>query len=171
MTRTPHTPIHRHGPSGDSVEELRNHSRSVVGLANSPPGSWAISLASRHSMQANTGVDTKPEQRLRSALHRQGLRFRKHYRLELGDLHVRPDVVFTRHRVAIFLDGCFWHRCPAHGSSPRANSDYWEPKLTRNVERDARVDRALRSHGWAVIRIWEHEDPAEAAAGIARQLR
>jgi DNA mismatch endonuclease, patch repair protein len=122
-------------------------------------------------MRANRRVDTAPERRLRSELHRLGLRYRKDLPLDLDGLHVRPDVVFTRQRVAVFLDGCFWHRCPQHGSHPRANSDYWGPKLDRNVERDRRVDRALRQGGWQVIRIWEHEDADVAARGIADAVR
>jgi DNA mismatch endonuclease (patch repair protein) len=118
-------------------------------------------------MRANKGRDTGPEVALRSALQRKGMRFRKRVRVELPDRSVRPDVVFTRQRVAVFVDGCFWHRCPEHGSDPRANSDYWEPKLARNVERDKAVDRALSHAGWKVVRIWEHEDPAQAAEMIA----
>ncbi len=108
-------------------------------------------------MRANRKVGTQPEIRLRSALHRKGLRFRKDFVIEADGLRVRPDVTFPRRRVAVFLDGCFWHSCPAHGSVPGSNAGYWTPKLRRNVERDTRVDAALMSAGWNVIRIWEHE--------------
>jgi DNA mismatch endonuclease, patch repair protein len=122
-------------------------------------------------MRANRRVDTRPEVTLRKALHRKGLRFRKDPLLRMNELRVRPDVIFRRARVAVFLDGCFWHRCPEHGSIPVANGDYWEAKLSSNVARDARVTAALRVAGWEVVRIWEHDDPevaAEAIFGIVR---
>src|SRR5690348_13275007 len=122
-------------------------------------------------MTANRRTDTKPEILLRSALHGLGLRFRKDHRIDLDGLRVRPDIVFTRARVAIFVDGCFWHRCPEHGQMPRANRDYWEPKLARNVERDQQVAAALRGAGWTVIRIWEHETLEMATGRILVALR
>lgn len=75
----------------------------------------------------------------------------------------RPDIVFTRARVAVFVDGCFWHRCPEHGSSPKSNADWWRRKLDANVRRDRTTDEALAEAGWMVLRIWEHEDIATAA--------
>ena len=114
-------------------------------------------------MRANRRTDTKPEIVLRRALHRQGYRFRKDYRLDLsGGTRVRPDIAFTARRVAVFVDGCFWHACPEHGTKPANNVWYWEPKLRRNVERDRAADAALAADGWDVVRIWEHE-PLEAA--------
>lgn len=121
-------------------------------------------------MRGNRRRDTRPELRLRSSLHAQGLRFRKDFPIQAMGRRVRADVAFTRWRVAVFLDGCFWHRCPEHGSTPRANDRYWGPKLDRNVTRDREVDRRLRKAGWTVVRIWEHEPPAQAAARIAQQL-
>lgn len=118
-------------------------------------------------MRANRGRDTGPEVRLRSALHRAGLRFRKNLPVVAGEVRVRPDVVFPRRRIAVFSDGCWWHACPEHGTSPRSNVDYWLPKLVRNVERDRRVDAALRAAGWTVVRVWEHEDPEDAAKRVA----
>ena len=79
----------------------------------------------------------------------------------------RADVVFTVARVAVFVDGCFWHRCPAHGTRPRTNADYWQAKLDRNVARDRANDEALAAAGWRVFRVWEHEDPVRAASRIA----
>jgi len=115
------------------------------------------------NMRANRRTDTKPEVALRRALHRQGYRFRKDYRLDLsGGARVRPDIAFTARRVAVFVDGCFWHACPEHGTNPANNVWYWEPKLRRNVERDRAADAALAADGWDVVRIWEHE-PLEAA--------
>jgi len=117
-------------------------------------------------MRANRRVNTKPERLLRSELHRAGLRFRKDMRLDLGDVTVRPDLVFTRARLAVFVDGCFWHQCPDHFQMPRANREYWEPKIARNVERDRAADLALKREGWTVLRFWEHVAPADAAEAV-----
>ncbi|HUZ26798.1 MAG TPA: very short patch repair endonuclease [Streptosporangiaceae bacterium] len=121
------------------------------------------------NMRANRRTDTKPEMALRRALHRQGLRYRKDYRLDLDGARVRPDIAFTARRVAVFVDGCFWHVCPEHGTKPAANTWYWGPKLIRNVERDRAADAALAAAGWRVVRIWEHEplDAAVAAVNAA----
>ena len=113
-------------------------------------------------MQANRRTDTKPEVQLRSALHRAGYRFRKDMRVDTSELRVRPDIVFTRLRVAVFVDGCFWHVCPLHGREPTRNEWYWTPKLRRNVERDRQSDAALGAAGWSVVRVWEHEPLEEA---------
>jgi DNA mismatch endonuclease (patch repair protein) len=113
---------------------------------------------------------TKPEAAARSALHRRGFRFRKSYRIRVGDRWTRPDVVFTRARVAVYVDGCFWHGCPEHGNTPRANTEYWVPKLNGNVERDQETDRRLRQLGWTVIRAWEHEAPERIADRVARAV-
>jgi DNA mismatch endonuclease (patch repair protein) len=117
--------------------------------------------------RANHRVDTKPEILIRSALHRRGLRYRKDLLVRVGDVRVRPDLVFTRWKVAAFVDGCFWHRCPLHGNDPKRNVDYWQPKLQANVERDQRVSKALSESGWTVVRVWEHEDVDSAADRIA----
>jgi len=131
------------------------------------PTSVAVSAI----MKANPPADTAPETRLRSALHRAGLRFRKNYAISLGSVRTRPDVVFPGARVAVFLDGCFWHRCPTHGSTPKANNHYWTPKLANNVERDHRINDALSAGGWTVVRVWEHEPPEQAVARVARVVR
>ncbi len=117
-------------------------------------------------MQGNRSRDTQPEVRVRSALHSLGLRYRVGLPVVAGDVRVRPDVVFTRARLAVFIDGCFWHGCPKHGSQPRTNSQYWEGKLLRNAARDRLVNVALRAYGWTVVRVWEHEDPEEVALQI-----
>lgn len=117
------------------------------------PSSAVASRIGRANRRSGTG----PELRVRSALHRSGLRFRVDFQIEANGLKVRPDVVFTRRRVALFVDGCFWHCCQTHGTSPGANASYWAPKLARNVERDRAVDSALGNAGWVVIRVWEHE--------------
>jgi DNA mismatch endonuclease (patch repair protein) len=106
-------------------------------------------------------------------MHALGLRYRKDLPVVLDGLRVRPDFVFSRVRVAVLLDGCFWHKCPEHFQMPRANREYWEPKLARNVERDRRADAALAAAGWRVIRIWEHEvlaDPEAAADRVCAAL-
>jgi DNA mismatch endonuclease (patch repair protein) len=114
--------------------------------------------ATSKRMSRNRKRDTRPERAVRSALHVRGLRFRVDHRLRLPELAVRPDIVFTRVRLAVFIDGCFWHACPEHGTAPTRNVEYWAPKLRRNAERDRRVDRALAEAGWIVLRAWEHED-------------
>lgn len=115
--------------------------------------------------RANRGRDTQPELRLRSALHRRGLRFRVHRRA-VRELAVRPDILFGPARVAVFVDGCFWHACPLHSTLPKANRAWWSEKLAANVARDRRNDEALARHGWEVIRIWEHDDVEIAASRI-----
>lgn len=107
-------------------------------------------------MRGNRRSDTRLEVGVRSELHRRGLRFRKQLLITAGDVGVRADVAFPRQSLAVFLDGCFWHRCPEHGNSPRANSGYWSTKLDHNVERDRKVIAALDATGWTVLRIWEH---------------
>jgi DNA mismatch endonuclease (patch repair protein) len=83
---------------------------------------------------------------------------------------VRPDIVFTRSRVAVFVDGCFWHRCPVHATDPRANAAFWERKFERNVERDGADNAALVAAGWSVVRVWEHEEPEVAAERVVALL-
>jgi DNA mismatch endonuclease (patch repair protein) len=122
-------------------------------------------------MRANRRRDTGPELLIRSLLHRAGLRFRVDRRLTVDGVACRPDIVFSRARVAVFVDGCFWHGCPEHGELPRANRAFWEEKLGRNAERDRRQDAALSAAGWRVVRIWEHEDPAASARLIEELVR
>jgi DNA mismatch endonuclease (patch repair protein) len=110
--------------------------------------------------------DTKPERTIRTLLHAAGKRYRVDLRLQLEGARPRPDIVFTRARVAVFVDGCFWHCCPEHGRQPGVNGTYWGPKLERNVTRDRAADASLEAAGWTVIRIWEHEAPEEAVERI-----
>ena len=121
-------------------------------------------------MQGNRKRDTRPELALRRELHRRGLRYRVDAS-PLPGLRCRADIVFTRPRVAVFVDGCFWHSCPEHGTRPSTNAVYWKAKIGRNVERDRRNDAHLSAEGWTVIRVWEHEDPAIAAQQIIGVLR
>ncbi|GAB2638159.1 very short patch repair endonuclease [Nocardia goodfellowii] len=122
------------------------------------------------NMRANRRAGTKPEVVLRSALHRLGYRYRKDFRLDLGSMKVRPDIVFTARKVAVFVDGCFWHVCPQHGRQPTTNEWYWTPKLRRNIERDRAADAALAQAGWQVVRLWEHETLATAVAAVTVAL-
>lgn len=107
-------------------------------------------------MQGNKGRDTAPELAVRRLLHAAGLRYRVNYR-PLPGLRRTADIVFTRKKIAVFIDGCFWHSCPEHATSPKANSDYWLPKLEANRARDADTNAQLRAAGWTVLRYWEHQ--------------
>lgn len=107
---------------------------------------------------------TGPEMRLRREMHRLGMR----YRLHPKHLPGRPDVALTSARVAIFVDGCFWHGCPEHGTSPKNNREWWSHKIATNIARDRNKDLQLAQLGWLVIHIWEHDDPHEAALRIWR---
>ncbi|HEY8480878.1 MAG TPA: very short patch repair endonuclease [Spirillospora sp.] len=130
----------------------------------------ASSEGVRKSMQANKSRDTKPELALRRAVHALGLRYRVSYR-PLRSVRRTTDLAFTKVKVAVFLDGCFWHGCPQHHTKARTNAEYWAEKVERNRERDAETDRLLTEAGWLVIRVWEHEDPHEAAQRIAEIVR
>lgn len=109
------------------------------------------------------GRNTKPEIALRSALWALGLRYRLHYPI-LG----KPDIVFPRRRVAVFVDGCFWHGCPEHSVKPKTNSAFWKDKLGKNVERDRRTKATLEAQGWTVLRIWEHEIEQDVSKVVER---
>jgi DNA mismatch endonuclease, patch repair protein len=127
--------------------------------------SWASSQAVREVMRANRKRDTGPELRLRSQLHLLGLRYRLGRRIKTSP-PVMPDLVFPVTHVAVFVDGCFWHGCPAHGFQPRTNASYWARKIALNRIRDGLVDRKLLAIGWRTVRVWEHDDPARAATSI-----
>jgi DNA mismatch endonuclease (patch repair protein) len=113
--------------------------------------------------------DTRPELELRRVLHSRGLR----YRIDVPpdpSLRGRADILFRRARVAVYVDGCFWHSCPEHGILPKANRDWWRAKLEATVMRDRVTEEALRRDGWGVVRVWEHEDPESAADRIETVL-
>lgn len=110
--------------------------------------------------------DTPCEIRLRRALHAKGLRYRVD-RQVVSERRTRADIVFTARRVAIFIDGCFWHGCPIHAKMPKRNAAWWLDKMSYNRRRDEQADAALRACGWTVVRVWEHDDPIEAAGQIA----
>lgn len=136
-------------------------------LPATPPASDA---ATRRAMRGNRRTDTLPEMRLRRALHGRGLRFRKDFVVRADDARAKADIVFTRHRVAVFVDGCFWHGCPIHCRMPTRNRLYWEAKIGRNRERDERLSVALTAAGWTVVRIWEHEPLEDAMARVLAAL-
>lgn len=121
-------------------------------------------------MRANRSKNTGPELALRRVLHARGLRYRVDAQPE-PDVACRADVLFRKRRVAVFVDGCFWHRCPLHATDPKRNAAYWQAKFKRVTERDRRNDLALAAAGWTVLRVWEHEDPAHAADLIEASLR
>ena len=147
----------------------------VVGMAPdynlsslTPP--VASSSAAAATMRANRRRDTKPELLLRSALHRQGWRFRVDALVDVSGRRVRPDIVFSRRRVAVFIDGCFWHSCPEHGQKPKTNAAYWESKLNSNKARDLADSHALQRDGWKVVRIWEHDKIDDAVEAVESVL-
>lgn len=121
-------------------------------------------------MQGNRSRDTSPELAVRRLLHAAGLRYRVDQRPE-PSLRRTADIVFTRQRIAVFIDGCYWHACPTHGTTARSNATYWSEKLARNVARDADTTTELRDAGWTVLRFWEHEEPADVAATVAAIVR
>lgn len=114
--------------------------------------------------------DTPCELDLRRLVHRAGLRYRVD-QVVLSGLRRRADIVFRGARVAVFVDGCFWHCCPQHGTMPKANSSWWRHKLAANKARDEDTNRVLTGAGWVVLRFWEHEDPVRAAASVIRTVR
>jgi len=124
------------------------------------------------NMRANRRRDTEPERRVRELLHASGLRYRVDLPVRVpGARLIRPDIAFTRIRLAVFIDGCFWHGCPEHKGRPKANAHYWGPKIDGNIERDKRQTRALTAAGWSVLRFWEHESPPEVARRIGDRYR
>lgn len=133
--------------------------------------SWASTPAVRARMQRQRTRDTQPELAVRRLLHAAGLR----YRVDtppLPALRRRADVVFGPAKVALFVDGCFWHGCPDHGARPtHANPAYWVDKIRRNRERDSHTDALLEESGWISIRVWEHEDPSEVTNRVIRTVK
>jgi DNA mismatch endonuclease, patch repair protein len=107
---------------------------------------------------------------VRTLLHAAGLRYRVDLPLRVGRVLVRPDIAFTKVGLAVFIDGCFWHCCPEHGSLPATNTSYWTPKLDATVARDAAHSRLLEGSGWTVLRFWEHESASDVAAIIGRSV-
>ena len=121
-------------------------------------------------MQANRRRDTTPELAVRRLLHAQGLRYRVDYSVTTERRPIRVDIAFPKRRLAIFIDGCFWHGCPTHATMPRQNADYWGPKLDRNKHRDVEHTQLLEARGWHVRRFWTHEPAALIAAEIVSEV-
>lgn len=131
-----------------------------------PDGSWASSESRRRNMQAIRSRDTKPEKLIRRLVHAQGLRYRVSVK-PLPDLRRTADMVFRPAKVAVFIDGCYWHGCPEHYVPPRTNPGYWSGKVAGNVARDRDTDQRLAEAGWTVLRFWEHESADGCALAIA----
>lgn len=131
-----------------------------------PEGSWASTAGNRRSMRSNRGRDTAPELAVRRRLHNRGFRFRVSYR-PVPSLRRTADIAFTRKKIAVFIDGCFWHGCPEHRTHPKTNAEFWRAKIEGNVSRDEDTTRSLTTAGWTVLRFWAHEPPEEVADRIA----
>lgn len=125
----------------------------------------ASSAAALRRMQSAKPRDTAPEIAIRSALHRLGLRYSVDAK-PIEQLNRRADILFRSLKIAVFVDGCFWHGCPIHGTQAKANAEFWAAKINRNRERDAQTTDYLEQADWEVIRIWEHEDPILASQRI-----
>ena len=136
-----------------------------MGRKSTMPAPLDAATSARLARQARAA--TKPEMALRRELHRRGLR----YRVNHPALPGRPDIAFTRVKIAVFVDGCFWHSCPLHGTVPRNNRDWWQAKLDRNVARDRVKDSALEDLGWTVLHVWEHETAPAAAERVEQTWR
>jgi DNA mismatch endonuclease (patch repair protein) len=131
--------------------------------------SWASSPAVRRVMQGNRSRDTLPEIAVRSAVHAMGLRYRVSAR-PIKEVRRTADLLFRRSKLAVFIDGCFWHGCPAHHAPPKTNAGYWAQKIEGNRARDVQTTELLRIAGWTVLRFWSHEEPMAVAARIARAV-
>jgi DNA mismatch endonuclease (patch repair protein) len=129
--------------------------------SNPPPSS----PAAENRMKASKQRDTTPEKTLRSNLFRKGLRYRIHKK-PIMELNRVADILFPSIKIAIFVDGCFWHGCPIHGTQAKANAQFWKEKIERNKERDIDTTKQLENAGWTVIRIWEHEDLGKVSEEI-----
>jgi len=140
----------------------RNAGSGSRGQSSGNPSAWGV---------ANSSKDSAVERAVRSSVHRAGYRFRKHVELRLATRRIRVDLLFRSARVAVFVDGCFWHSCPDHGGRPQSDEGYWPQKLRRNVERDRAVDAALQAAGWRVVRLWEHLGPVQSARFIGAVVR
>lgn len=148
----------------------RAREAGLVTTERLPDGSWASSAGVRASMKGNRGRDTAPELALRSLLHRRGLRYRVSTR-PLKNSRRTTDIVFPRAKVAVFVDGCFWHGCPEHHRPSSVNSAFWREKIKGNRRRDVETTAMLKAEGWTVIRAWEHDDPAATADYVEAAVR
>lgn len=133
--------------------------------ASAPPE--ASSPTTRRRMEKQPSHDTRAEVRLRSILHRRGLRFRKHVRI-LSDVRREHDIVFGPSKVVVEVHGCWWHGCEVHYRPPKENASWWDAKVQRNRVRDGDTRARLEAAGWEVVTVWEHDDLEESAARIER---
>ncbi|MGP3979282.1 very short patch repair endonuclease [Streptomyces sp. 8N114] len=135
-----------------------------------PEGSWASSAARRRNMQAIRSRDTTPERKIRQLVHAQGARYRVSTR-PLPELRRTADMVFRSAKIAVFIDGCYWHGCAEHYVPPKTNPGYWSDKVARNIARDRDTDQKLKTAGWLVLRFWEHEESDACADKILAEVR
>jgi len=133
---------------------------------NNPKYPHPSSKAVTAVMKSNRRTNTKPEVTVRSELHRFGFRFKKDFVIKINGRRCRPDIVFTKNKLAIFIDGCFWHLCPQHGHIPKVNVDYWKGFPKGNKARDEADTIFLTNNGWHVLRLWEHLPSAVSASII-----
>ena len=165
--------LRRNRASGQRVVQRLARARIVtrVHLEMMPKFSFRSTMpkmSQRMSQQKSEG--TSPEMALRRELHRLGLRYRLHL-APVPDLRRRADIVFPTQRVAVFVDGCFWHGCPEHGTQPKQHAEYWSTKIARNQARDLDTTARFEAAGWIVMRVWEHEDASQAAEKILRTVK
>jgi len=161
-TAPPTTRRERAGRPASSARTRRESSAAAP--------STAVSPGVRSRMQLQRTRDTAPELAVRRLLHARGLRYHVD-RPPLPRMRRRADIVFPTARVAVYIDGCFWHGCPDHGNKPRSNDNYWTAKLAGNRARDTETDRLLTEAGWQVLRAWEHQEPASVAAAVEAIVR
>jgi DNA mismatch endonuclease (patch repair protein) len=158
-------------PIAPTPRDLAGGSPDGTVLPVETEASWASSPARRRNMQANRSRDTQPEIAVRRLLHASGLRYRVDVR-PVPSLRRRADIVFTRKHIAVFIDGCFWHGCPEHGTREfKTNAIYWTEKIARNTRRDLDTAAHLEREGWTVLRYWEHVHPDEVVASIEAEYR
>ncbi|MFC9736714.1 very short patch repair endonuclease [Streptomyces noursei] len=160
----------RRRPGGGGAPAAGAVAAGTSGEWVAPEGSWASSAARRRNMQAIRSRDTTPERALRSLVHAAGLRYRVAAK-PLPGMRRTADLLFRPTRVAVFIDGCFWHGCPEHFVAPRTNPDYWNEKISRNVQRDRDTDARLAAEGWLVLRFWEHQPAASCAAEVVAAVQ
>lgn len=129
-----------------------------------------LDAATRRRMKSVGQTDTAAEVAIRRILWARGFRYRKDHR-PLSKLRTKADLVFIGPRVAVYIDGCFWHGCPEHATWPKNNEAFWRHKIEANIARDRRIDEELQAAGWMVVRVWEHEDPEVAAGRVEKIVR
>lgn len=142
---------------------MNKQSRPVTQHVPPHPGASSAQVSAR--MSGLHRRDNAHEMALRRALHSLGLRYRVSYRVP-GAPRRTIDVAFTGRKIAVFVDGCFWHGCVDHGTKPRSNPEWWQRKLLANQDRDRDTNRLLQEQGWTVVRIWEHESLASAVRRV-----